>query len=191
MGLWLSINWRTELSRQALAGHVPQQMIDELWPPTERPRPAARRRCRCRASSPTPPAGLEEVLPRLPGPPSPCPNTASNEWAVDGRHTATGAPLLAGDPHLAFGFPAIWYLARIDTPDRTLAGATAPGMPGLVIGHNGHIAWTFTTTGADVQDVFIETPVGTDDDTRRRTARKPVHRPPGTSSRSAASRTRC
>ena len=81
---------------------------------------------------------------------------------MDGRHSATGAPLLAGDPHLAFGFPAIWYLARIDTPDLTLAGATAPGIPGVVIGRNSHIAWTFTTTGADTQDVFIETPVGTD-----------------------------
>ncbi len=79
---------------------------------------------------------------------------------MDGRHTATGAPLLAGDPHLAFGFPGIWYLARIETPDGVLAGATAPGVPGLVLGHNGHIAWTFTTTGADVQDVFIETPAG-------------------------------
>ena len=79
---------------------------------------------------------------------------------MDGRHTATGAPLLAGDPHLAFGFPGIWYLARIETPDGVLAGATAPGVPFLVLGHNGHIAWTFTTTGADVQDVFIETPAG-------------------------------
>ena len=99
------------------------------------------------------------MLPRFPGPYT-LPSSASNEWAVDGRHTATGAPLLAGDPHLAFGFPAIWYLARIDTPDGVLAGATAPGVPFLVLGHNGHIAWTFTTTGADVQDVFIETPAG-------------------------------
>jgi penicillin amidase len=105
---------------------------------------------------------LEAVLPRFPAPFT-LPNTASNEWAVDGRHSATGAPLLAGDPHLAFGFPAIWYLARIDTPGLTLVGATAPGVPGVVIGHNGHIAWTFTTTGADTQDVFIETPVGTDE----------------------------
>ena len=88
------------------------------------------------------------------------PPSASNEWAVDGRHTATGAPLLAGDPHLAFGQPGIWYLARIETPDSLLVGATAPGVPFLVMGHNGHIAWTFTTTGADVQDVFIETPTG-------------------------------
>ena len=99
------------------------------------------------------------MLPRFPDPFT-LPDTASNEWAVDGRHTATGAPLLAGDPHLAFGFPGIWYLARIETPDGVLAGATAPGVPFLVLGHNGHIAWTFTTTGADVQDVFIETPAG-------------------------------
>ena len=99
------------------------------------------------------------MLPRFPDPFT-LPHSASNEWAVDGRHTATGAPLLAGDPHLAFGFPGIWYLARIETPDGVLAGATAPGVPFLVLGHNGHIAWTFTTTGADVQDVFIETPAG-------------------------------
>ena len=47
---------------------------------------------------------------------------------------------------------------RIETPDSVLAGATAPGLPGVVLGHNGRIAWTFTTTGADVQDLFVETP---------------------------------
>jgi penicillin amidase len=160
MGLWLSLNWRTELSRQALAGHLPQRMIDELWPDQSG-------QGHPQAALPLPQqfadaaARLEALLPHFPGAFT-LPNTASNEWAVDGRHSATGAPLLAGDPHLAFGFPAIWYLARIDTPDLTLAGATAPGIPGVVIGRNSHIAWTFTTTGADTQDVFIETPVGAD-----------------------------
>ena len=88
------------------------------------------------------------------------PHTASTSGRSTDSHTATGAPLLAGDPHLAFGFPGIWYLARIDTPNHVLAGATAPGVPFLVIGHNEKIAWTFTTTGADVQDIFIETPAG-------------------------------
>ena len=159
MGLWLSLNWRTELSRQSLAGHVPQQMIDELWPPASgegRPEAALAPALSHLASD------LAAVLPRFPAPYT-LPGTASNEWAVDGRHTATGAPLLAGDPHLAFGFPGIWYLARIETPDGVLAGATAPGVPFLVLGHNGHIAWTFTTTGADVQDVFIETPAADDE----------------------------
>jgi penicillin G amidase len=156
MGLWLSFNWRTELSRLSLSGHLPQQKIDELWPPANGALPEA-------AITPTTQyadaSGLLAVLPHFPDPFT-LPDTASNEWAVDGRHSATGAPLLAGDPHLAFGFPGIWYLARIETPDGVMAGATAPGVPFLVLGHNGHIAWTFTTTGADVQDVFIETAAG-------------------------------
>ena len=161
MGLWLSMNWRQELSRQALAGKVPQQLIDQLWPDQSGPgRPEASLALTRQFADAV--AGLEKVLPDFPSPFT-LPHTASNEWAVDGRHTATGSPLLAGDPHLAFGFPAIWYLARIDTPDNTLAGATAPGIPGLVIGRNRHIAWTFTTTGADTQDVFVETPVGADE----------------------------
>ena len=87
------------------------------------------------------------------------PDVASNEWAVDGAHSTTGAPLLAGDPHLGLSFPSIWYLARIDTPGHVLAGAFAPGVPFLVIGRNEKIAWTFTVTGADTQDVFVETPM--------------------------------
>lgn len=160
MGLWLSMNWRTELSRLALTGRVPDAMIDQLWPrSTDAGRPDAAREAETRHA-----AAAERLVKALPWFPAPhtMPPSASNEWAVDGRHTASGAPLLAGDPHLNFGFPGIWYLVRIDLPDRALVGATGPGVPGIVIGHNGHIAWTFTTTGADVQDVFIETPVGTD-----------------------------
>ena len=152
MGLYLSGNWRTELSRLALAGHVPRRLIDELWR-ADAPRDHA-------ALKPDPglaaaAARLAAALPRFPDAWTQ-PGSASNEWAVDGGHSATGAPILAGDPHLAFGFPGVWYLARIDSPAGTLAGATAPGVPFLVLGHNGHIAWTFTSTGADVQDVFIE-----------------------------------
>ncbi|MBS0560608.1 MAG: penicillin acylase family protein, partial [Proteobacteria bacterium] len=159
MGLWLSYNWRTELSRLSLQGKLPPERIGELWPPDGAPgNPQAMRAplpfaARYAAAA----ARLLGVLPRFPSAFT-LPGTASDEWAVDGAHSATGAPLLAGDPHLGFGFPGIWYLARIDTPDATLAGATAPGVPFLVLGRNRAIAWTFTTTGADVQDVFIETP---------------------------------
>ena len=154
MGLYLSGNWRAELSRLSLQGRLPQERIDELWrsdPPRQRAD---------RSTDPDPDLAaaarrLAAVLPTFPGPWTQ-PDSASNEWAVDGAHSATGAPILAGDPHLAFAFPGVWYLARIDTPDSTLAGATAPGVPFLVIGRNRHIAWTFTTTDADVQDIFIE-----------------------------------
>lgn len=81
---------------------------------------------------------------------------ASNNWAIAGRFSASGAPMLANDPHLGFNVPAIWYLARIVTPDLTRVGATTPGMPLLVIGSNGHVAWGFTTTSGDTQDLYEE-----------------------------------
>jgi penicillin amidase len=159
MGLWLSMNWRQELSRLALAGRLSPAMLDQLWPARDGvPGPDAMAAPLTRFAGAA--SRLLSVIPAFPAPYT-VPPTASNEWAVDGRHTASAAPLLAGDPHLGFSFPGIWYLARIDTPDGVLAGGTAPGVPFLVLGHNGKIAWTFTTTGADVQDLFIETPVGT------------------------------
>ncbi|MEA2741101.1 MAG: penicillin amidase, partial [Acetobacteraceae bacterium] len=180
MGLWLSMNWRQELSRQALAGRVGASVLDQLWPntpglqapdamnaPPTKFASGPKGLASGPAGSASGPARLASAASRLisvlPAFPSPytMPRSASNEWAVDGRHTATGAPLLAGDPHLAFSFPGIWYLVRVDMPGHVLAGATAPGVPFLVLGHNETIAWTFTTTGADVQDIFIETPVGT------------------------------
>ena len=52
--------------------------------------------------------------------------------------------------------PLVWYLARLEAPDLDIAGATTPGAPVVVLGHNGRIAWGFTTTDADVEDVFVE-----------------------------------
>ncbi len=82
---------------------------------------------------------------------------ASNEWVVDGSRSETGKPLLANDPHLELDIPILWYLARITTPDMTISGATAPGVPLVLLGQNGHIAWGFTTTDSDTQDLFVET----------------------------------
>jgi penicillin amidase len=81
---------------------------------------------------------------------------ASNNWVVDGAHSDSGKPVLANDPHLRFGAPGFWYLARLKTPEREIAGGTAAGAPSVVIGHNDRIAWGFTTTGSDVEDLFIE-----------------------------------
>lgn len=154
MGLYLSGNWQSEISRAALSATVPREKIDQLWPPQlDIPGPAAAAMNPLYASAA---ATLHAILPRFPDPFT-LPDTASNEWAVDGKHSETGSPLLAGDPHLGYSAPGIWYLARIETPDGVLAGATSPGVPFMVIGHNSNIAWTFTTAGADTQDVFQET----------------------------------
>lgn len=82
--------------------------------------------------------------------------SASNNWALSGARTASGSPILANDPHLGLTAPGTWYMARISTPDGVRVGATAPGIPFLVIGSNGHVAWGFTTTHSDTQDLFEE-----------------------------------
>lgn len=105
---------------------------------------------------------LLAALPRFPEPGT-LPDSASNAWAVSGARSASGAPLLASDPHLGFTAPVLWYLARVDLVDgRTLAGATSPGVPFVVIGRSRDLAWGFTTTHSDTQDVFVETPAGPD-----------------------------
>ena len=81
-----------------------------------------------------------------------------------GRST-TGGALLANDPHLGLQAPGVWYLAHLETPGLGLVGATLPGLPAVVLGHNGAIAWGFTNTGADTQDLFIER-VDAEDPTR-------------------------
>ena len=155
MGLYLSGNWRVELARLALSGSLTRAQIDALWPSQS----AASTEASLTPDLAALATRLAAMIPRFPDPFT-LPNSASNAWAVDGAHSTTGAPILAGDPHLGFNLPGIWYLARIETPHGVLAGATAPGVPFLLIGHNGHIAWSFTTTGADVQDLFIETAAG-------------------------------
>lgn len=86
----------------------------------------------------------------------------SNNWAISGSHTTTGLPILANDPHLGIQIPSIWYFNGLHCQPVTadcpfdVIGATFPGVPGVVIGHNAHIAWGLTNVGPDVQDLFLE-----------------------------------
>ena len=80
----------------------------------------------------------------------------SNNWVVDGTMTATGAPMLANDPHLATHVPSIWYLAHISAGDLDMIGATLPGTPAVALGRNKYMAWGATNVGADVQDLYRE-----------------------------------
>lgn len=82
---------------------------------------------------------------------------ASNNWVISGKRTADGKPILANDPHLAPTAPGIWYLSHLQSPAMRVAGVTFPGVPGVVLGHNDHIAWGATNVGPDVQDVYLET----------------------------------
>lgn len=80
----------------------------------------------------------------------------SNCWALAGSRTATGKPILAGDPHLAVRNPSIWYEIGLEGAGYKLVGFSFAGIPGIVIGHNDRIAWTFTYAYTDTQDLFVE-----------------------------------
>ena len=80
----------------------------------------------------------------------------SNNWVVAGNRTASGKPLLANDPHLGLSAPAIWYFAHLEAPGLNAIGATLPGLPFIVLGRTAKVAWGFTNTGPDVQDLYLE-----------------------------------
>lgn len=86
---------------------------------------------------------------------------ASNNWVVSGKRTASGQPMLANDPHLLLSAPSIWHLAHLEVTEefdepRRLIGVSLPGTPYVLLGRGNDIAWGFTNTATDAQDVFIE-----------------------------------
>ena len=157
----LGANWNTELIRLRLALKMPKDRIDQLLPPY--PGDAVPKTLDYAAFY----RGLkldgqqalaEPALLRLlaAAPESGLEGTGSNSWVLAGSRTTTGKPLLANDPHLKLSTPALWYFARLEAPGLDVAGATMPGLPGVVMGQNKHIAWGFTNTGPDVQDTYLE-----------------------------------
>ena len=153
MALDLSGNWTRELLRLRLARRLSPKQIDDLFTPYRA----------------TEPRGLPEIASLYPDLPAEIldrtyagammplgEGAGSNNWVVSGRRSATGGPLLANDPHLAPQAPAIWYFAHLQWPGHNVIGATAPGLPLVVLGRNDRIAWGFTNTGPDVQDLYIE-----------------------------------
>ena len=152
-------NWNSELQRMRLALKFPVERVDELMPPYPGDRPARTtdysalyRALKIGASSTTQ-AWLN--LPDV-APPSGVEGVGSNNWVLSGQRTTTGAPLLANDPHLKLSAPALWYFVRLEAPGLKAAGATMPGVPSIVLGQNANIAWGFTNTGPDVQDLYLE-----------------------------------
>jgi len=148
-------NWSTELLRMRLALKMPVARIDELIPPYPGDKPLISTdyaklfrelkldgKLGTQALNHAPESGVEGI--------------GSNNWVLHGSHTDSGKPLLANDPHLKLSAPALWYFARIEAPGLKVAGATLPGLPGVVLGQNEHVAWGFTNTAPDVQDLYIE-----------------------------------
>lgn len=150
MDLLLAGNYRDELLRARLARTLSPAELAFLYPAYP-------------AGAPTTLAALAPIYRHLPLDrlfaallPAVGPIYASNNWVVDGVHSTSGKPLVANDPHLPFGAPGFWYLARLKTPEREIVGGTVAGAPFVVVGHNDRVAWGFTTTASDVEDLFIE-----------------------------------
>jgi len=80
----------------------------------------------------------------------------SNAWAIAGRLTASGKPLLSNDMHLEYSIPGIWFMLGLRMPGMHVAGVSLPGTPGVIVGHNERIAWGLTNLHFDVQDLYAE-----------------------------------
>lgn len=149
MALQLSGNFRDELLRARILRHIKPDELAVLFPSYPKGTPSATGETAWLK-------GLDLDAMYAAIPPVVGPIYESNNWVVDGAHTASGKPMLANDPHLSLTAPGVWFLLHIKTPELDVTGVTAPGNPYVVIGHNLHAAWGFTTTASDVEDLFVE-----------------------------------
>jgi penicillin amidase len=148
-------NWSTELLRMRLALKMPVERINQLLPPYpgDKPLATADYATLFRSLKVDGSLGRQALLS---APESGVEGVGSNNWVLDGTRTTTGKPLLANDPHLKLTTPALWYFARLHAPGFNVAGATMPGLPMVVLGQNDQLAWGFTNTAPDVQDLYLE-----------------------------------
>ena len=164
----LSGNWEAELFRAALIEKYGEadglQAIADLIPPYAPDAPLIARPQASSGRAPVDLIALGRDLEALVG--SRGRGIGSNNWVVAGSRTTTGEPLLANDPHLSLGIPSVWYFNGLHCdpvgPDCPFdaVGASFPGAPAVIIGHNARIAWGATNVGPDTQDLFIETVQG-------------------------------
>ena len=85
---------------------------------------------------------------------NPIKGIGSNNWAISGSKTKSGNPIFANDPHLSLSLPSIWYETHIQYDEVNAYGVTIPGMPGLMMGWNDHIAWGETNVCQDIKDYY-------------------------------------
>lgn len=100
------------------------------------------------------PLALPDELIKINKLPGADPTTGSNNWAVSGSKTATGSPILCGDPHLNLSLPSIWFAIQLTAPGVNVMGASLPGSPAIIIGFNDSVAWSVTNAQRDLIDWF-------------------------------------
>ncbi|MDH3505460.1 MAG: penicillin acylase family protein, partial [Nitrospirota bacterium] len=152
-------NWKNELLRMRLAKTLPLARIQEFLPPYPGEAPPKIQELKefyraMGVDAVQLARGAEQIAAQLSEYTTEA--AGSNNWVVSGERTESGKPLLANDPHLGLTAPPVWYFAHLSAPGLDAIGATLPGVPAIVLGRNQRIAWGFTNTGPDVQDLYIE-----------------------------------
>lgn len=150
----LSGNWEAELMRASLLDRLgPEGALDfELFYPPDYPTILPAERVDGRQAEELLAAYRAAQLYLQPA----GPGLGSNNWVLSPKRTTTGAPVLCNDPHLPPLMPGIWYLIHLTGGGFEVAGGSLPGVPGVLVGHNAHIAWGVTNAFTDVQDIYIE-----------------------------------
>lgn len=87
-------------------------------------------------------------------PSQPDADNGSNNWAVSGMKTKSGAPILCNDPHLGLNLPSLWFEVQLQAPGINVYGASLPGSPGVIIGFTDQVAWGVTNAERDVKDFY-------------------------------------
>jgi penicillin amidase len=182
----LSTEFPQKMNRETLSAHLPASLLADLYPVGSwRDRPPMQGPVDLTAPTDSieqipldntqslnrsPSATPEELLKTFAALSNHCEScrSGSNNWAIAGNRSASGAPLVSNDMHLSLSMPDIWYEAALHATGSTpldVTGFTLPGMPFVIAGRNEHVAWTYTNLGADVQDVRIEHTRGSGADT--------------------------
>lgn len=140
-------HWQGQAFRYELAQHVSEEMALELFPSYPEGGPTIVQAMRDN------PVDLERMIAAAA---IPNPFNGSNNWVVSGTKTASGKPMLANDPHLDIATPSIWYETHLQAAGINVSGVIFAGIPGIIVGHNEHVAWGVTNVGPDVMDLYIE-----------------------------------
>ncbi len=174
LNVWsVSHNWTQESTRLLLAMSVGLERAERIYP--NDPPPGARTLHGEPSLRPLPPAVAPELEGMFPWKSTARPQAhaqneplqglgvdpiammgASNAWVVDGSRSVSGKPMIASDPHLTHLLPSVMVQLHLRAPNLDVIGVTVPGLPYILAGHNGHVAWGITSTVADVMDLLIE-----------------------------------
>ncbi len=150
----LSTNWERELLRADMVRELGPELAARLDPVYPADNPVVARSLEAWSGEGMPLVEQIDAVRRSIGLAAEA--SGSNNWAVSGGRSATGSPLIAGDPHLPPSMPGIWYEVELRHGGRFVRGASMPGMPGVYMGQNDDVCWTFTNVMADTQDLFVE-----------------------------------